>query len=123
MYMRGRTLYLRGAAHAPSLAARLWSISEQQTGVAPARSAASRTSSRLHKHGLPLVSWRLPLIVVNPRQSAWRAGRREAGIVAYAKTSMRAEKRGLPGKKRAMGLGYPENAAETARRDAFPARA
>ena len=37
-------------------------------------------------------------------------------MVAYAKTSLRAEKRALREKMRAMGLGYREIAAEMARR-------
>jgi tetratricopeptide (TPR) repeat protein len=44
-------------------------------------------------------------------------------MVAYAKTSMRAEKRALREKMRAMGLGYPEIAAELARRYRFRPRA
>lgn len=39
--MRGKQLSLKGAANDPSLATRVWSISEQQTGVEPARSAVS----------------------------------------------------------------------------------
>jgi NAD(P)-dependent dehydrogenase (short-subunit alcohol dehydrogenase family) len=41
LYMRRKQLSLKGAAKDPSLAARVWSISEQQTGVDPARSAVS----------------------------------------------------------------------------------
>ena len=44
-------------------------------------------------------------------------------MVAYAKTSMRAEKRALREKMRAMGLGYREIAAEFARRYRFRPRA
>ena len=44
-------------------------------------------------------------------------------MVAYAKTSMRAEKRALREKMRAMGLGYREIAAELARRYRFRPRA
>lgn len=43
--------------------------------------------------------------------------------MAYAKTSMRAEKRALREKMRAIGLGYPEIAAELARRYRFRPRA
>src|SRR6266699_2634019 len=43
--------------------------------------------------------------------------------MAYAKTSLRAEKRALRDKMRAMGLGYPEIAAELARRYRFRPRA
>ena len=43
--------------------------------------------------------------------------------MAYAKTSLRAEKRALREKMRAMGLGYPEIAAELARRYRFRPRA
>jgi hypothetical protein len=38
LYMRGKQLPLKGAAKNQPLAARVWSISEQQTGVDPARS-------------------------------------------------------------------------------------
>jgi len=41
LYMRRKQLSLKGAAKDPSLAARVWSISEQQTGVDPARSAVA----------------------------------------------------------------------------------
>jgi NAD(P)-dependent dehydrogenase (short-subunit alcohol dehydrogenase family) len=41
LYMRGKQLSLKGAAKDQSLAARVWSISEQQTGVDPARSAVA----------------------------------------------------------------------------------
>ena len=44
-------------------------------------------------------------------------------MVAYAKTSLRAEKRALREKMRAMGLGYQEIAAELARRYRFRPRA
>ncbi len=44
-------------------------------------------------------------------------------MMAYAKTSLRAEKRALRDKMRAMGLGYPEIAAELARRYRFRPRA
>jgi hypothetical protein len=43
--------------------------------------------------------------------------------MAYAKTSLRAEKRALREKMRAMGLGYPEITAELARRYRFRPRA
>jgi hypothetical protein len=45
LYMRGKQLSLKGAATDPSLAARVWSISEQQTGVDPARSAVAAVSA------------------------------------------------------------------------------
>ncbi len=45
LYMRGKQLSLKGAANDPSLAARVWSISEQQTGVDPARSAVAAISA------------------------------------------------------------------------------
>jgi NAD(P)-dependent dehydrogenase (short-subunit alcohol dehydrogenase family) len=45
LYMRGKQLVLKGAAHDQSLAARLWNISEQQTGVDPARSAVAAISA------------------------------------------------------------------------------
>jgi NAD(P)-dependent dehydrogenase (short-subunit alcohol dehydrogenase family) len=45
LYMRGRQLSLKGAAHDQSLAARVWSISEQQTGIDPARSAVAAVSA------------------------------------------------------------------------------
>jgi len=43
--MRGKQLSLKGAANDPSLAARVWSISEQQTGVDPARPAVAAVSA------------------------------------------------------------------------------
>lgn len=45
LYMRRRQLSLKGAANDQSLAARVWSISEQQTGIDPARSAVSAVSA------------------------------------------------------------------------------
>jgi hypothetical protein len=45
LYLRGKQLSLKGAANDPSLAARVWSISEQQTGVGPARSAVAAVSA------------------------------------------------------------------------------
>jgi NAD(P)-dependent dehydrogenase (short-subunit alcohol dehydrogenase family) len=45
LYMRRKQLSLKGAANDPSLAARVWSISEQQTGVDPARSAVAAVSA------------------------------------------------------------------------------
>jgi NAD(P)-dependent dehydrogenase (short-subunit alcohol dehydrogenase family) len=45
LYMRGNQLALKGAANDPSLAARVWSISEQQTGIDPARSAVAAVSA------------------------------------------------------------------------------
>ena len=45
LYMRGKQLSLKGAANDRSLAARVWSISEQQTGVDPARSAVAAVSA------------------------------------------------------------------------------
>jgi retinol dehydrogenase 12 len=45
LYMRGKQLSLKGAANDQSLAARVWSISEQQTGVDPARSAVAAISA------------------------------------------------------------------------------
>ena len=45
LYMRRRQLSLKGAAKDPSLAARVWTISEQQTGVDPARSAVATVSA------------------------------------------------------------------------------
>jgi len=44
-YMRGKRLPLKGAATDQSLAAQIWSISEQQTGVDPARSAVAAVSA------------------------------------------------------------------------------
>jgi hypothetical protein len=43
--MRGRQLSLKGAANEQSLAARVWAISEQQTGIDPARSAVAAVSA------------------------------------------------------------------------------
>jgi retinol dehydrogenase 12 len=45
LYMRGKQLALKGAATDQSLAAQIWSISEQQTGVDPARSAVAAVSA------------------------------------------------------------------------------
>jgi retinol dehydrogenase 12 len=44
LYMRGKQLALKGAATDPSLAAQIWTISEQQTGIDPARSAVAAVS-------------------------------------------------------------------------------
>ena len=41
LYLRGKQLSLKGAANDRSLAARVWAISEQQTGIDPARSAVA----------------------------------------------------------------------------------
>ena len=43
--MRGKQLSLKGAANDQSLAAQVWSISEQQTGIDPARSAVAAVSA------------------------------------------------------------------------------
>jgi NAD(P)-dependent dehydrogenase (short-subunit alcohol dehydrogenase family) len=48
LYLRGKRLPLKGAANDPSLAARVWRISEQQTGVDPARSAVTAVSATVH---------------------------------------------------------------------------
>jgi NAD(P)-dependent dehydrogenase (short-subunit alcohol dehydrogenase family) len=45
LYMRRKQLSLKGAAHDQSLAARIWNISEQQTGVDPASSAVAAISA------------------------------------------------------------------------------
>jgi len=45
LYMRGKQLSLKGAANDQSLAAQVWSISEQQTGIDPARSAVAAASA------------------------------------------------------------------------------
>ena len=45
LYMRGKQIRLKGAAKDQSLAARVWRISEQQTGVDPARSAVAAISA------------------------------------------------------------------------------
>jgi NAD(P)-dependent dehydrogenase (short-subunit alcohol dehydrogenase family) len=45
LYMRGKQLSLKGAAKDQSLAARVWRISEQQTGVDPAGSAVAAASA------------------------------------------------------------------------------
>jgi NAD(P)-dependent dehydrogenase (short-subunit alcohol dehydrogenase family) len=45
LYMRGKRLSLKGAATDQSLAARVWTISEQQTGIDPARSAIAAVSA------------------------------------------------------------------------------
>jgi len=45
LYLRGRQLSLKGAAKDRSLAARVWCMSEQQTGVDPTRSAVATVSA------------------------------------------------------------------------------
>jgi NAD(P)-dependent dehydrogenase (short-subunit alcohol dehydrogenase family) len=45
LYMGRKQLSLKGAATDPSLAAEIWKISEQQTGVDPARSAVAAVSA------------------------------------------------------------------------------
>jgi retinol dehydrogenase 12 len=45
LYMRRKQLSLKGAAHDQSLAARVWTISEQQTGIDPARSAVAAVAA------------------------------------------------------------------------------
>jgi NAD(P)-dependent dehydrogenase (short-subunit alcohol dehydrogenase family) len=45
VYLRRKQLSLKGAAHDQSLAARVWSISERQTGVDPSRSAVAALSA------------------------------------------------------------------------------
>ena len=45
LYMREKQLSLKGAANEQSLAARVWRISEQQTGVDPAGSAVAAASA------------------------------------------------------------------------------
>jgi retinol dehydrogenase 12 len=45
LYMRRKRLSLKGAAKDRSLATRVWSISEQQTGIDPARSAVAAVSA------------------------------------------------------------------------------
>ena len=45
LYMRGKQLSLKGAANDQSLAARVWAISERQTGIDPARSAVAAVSA------------------------------------------------------------------------------
>ncbi|MBV8220367.1 MAG: SDR family NAD(P)-dependent oxidoreductase [Solirubrobacterales bacterium] len=45
LYMRRRQLKLKGAATDPAGAAKVWSISEQQTGIDPVRSAAAAVST------------------------------------------------------------------------------
>ena len=45
LYLRGKQLTLKGAATDPSLAAQIWRISKQQTGIDPARSAVAAVSA------------------------------------------------------------------------------
>jgi len=45
LYMRRKQLKLKGAASDPASAAKVWSVSEQQTGVDPARSAVTAVST------------------------------------------------------------------------------
>jgi len=44
LYMRRKRLTLKGAAANPALAAKVWSITEEQAGIDPARSAVSAVS-------------------------------------------------------------------------------
>ena len=45
LYMRRKQLTLKGAATDPILAAKIWAISEEQTGIEPARSAVAAVSA------------------------------------------------------------------------------
>jgi hypothetical protein len=45
LYMRRKRLALKGAAKDPALAAKLWSISEGQTGIDPASSGVTAASA------------------------------------------------------------------------------
>jgi len=45
LYMRRKQLTLKGAATDPALAARIWQISEEQTGIDPQRSAVAAVSA------------------------------------------------------------------------------
>jgi NAD(P)-dependent dehydrogenase (short-subunit alcohol dehydrogenase family) len=45
LYMRRKRLALKGAAEDASLAAEIWRISEEQTGIDPARSAVAAVAS------------------------------------------------------------------------------
>jgi hypothetical protein len=45
LYMRRKQLKLKGAATDPASAAKVWSISEQQAGIDPARSAVAAVSN------------------------------------------------------------------------------
>jgi len=51
LYMRRKRLALKGAAKDPVLAATVWSISEQQTGIDPARSTVAVVSVDNHGSG------------------------------------------------------------------------
>jgi retinol dehydrogenase 12 len=46
LYLRGKQLSLKGAATDQALAARVWSVSEQQTGIDPSRSAVATAGRR-----------------------------------------------------------------------------
>jgi NAD(P)-dependent dehydrogenase (short-subunit alcohol dehydrogenase family) len=46
LYLRRKRLTLKGAAADPILAAKLWAISEEQTGIDPARSAVASVTAR-----------------------------------------------------------------------------
>jgi NAD(P)-dependent dehydrogenase (short-subunit alcohol dehydrogenase family) len=50
LYMRRKRLTLKGAAQDPELAAKVWRISEEQTGVDPARSTVSAVSAAGEAH-------------------------------------------------------------------------
>jgi NAD(P)-dependent dehydrogenase (short-subunit alcohol dehydrogenase family) len=49
LYLRHKRLPLKGAASDPTLAAELWAISEQQTGIDPAHSNVAAVGAAAHK--------------------------------------------------------------------------
>jgi NAD(P)-dependent dehydrogenase (short-subunit alcohol dehydrogenase family) len=51
LYMRGKRLTLKGAATDESLAREIWTISERQAGIDPARSAVAAVSARSRDDG------------------------------------------------------------------------
>ncbi|MDQ6775632.1 MAG: SDR family NAD(P)-dependent oxidoreductase [Actinomycetota bacterium] len=51
LYMRRKQLTLKGAATDPALASKVWSITEQQAGIDPARSAVAAVSAASRSNG------------------------------------------------------------------------
>jgi NAD(P)-dependent dehydrogenase (short-subunit alcohol dehydrogenase family) len=55
LYLRRKQLSLKGAAKDQALAAQVWSISEQQTGIDPVRSAVAAVSAAVEGAAVPAV--------------------------------------------------------------------
>jgi NAD(P)-dependent dehydrogenase (short-subunit alcohol dehydrogenase family) len=52
LYMRRKRLTLKGAAADPSLAAKVWRISEEQTGIEPGHSAVAAVATRQRRESM-----------------------------------------------------------------------